>query len=71
MLALRVCGIPYLIPTPTLGNALITFLTVLWSGKANIIDVRDAKNNSSAVFCNKYLREKIARISEKYHLPWR
>lgn len=33
-----VCGIPYLIPTPTLGSAFITFFTVACSGKAKRID---------------------------------
>ncbi len=32
------CGIPYLIPTPTLGSALTTFFTVVWSEKANMIE---------------------------------
>lgn len=29
------CGRPYFTPTPTLGKALITFLSVEWSGKEN------------------------------------
>ena len=33
-----VCGIPYLMPTPTRGSALITFFTVAWSGNANRIE---------------------------------
>jgi len=36
--AYLVCGIPYLMPTPTRGRALIIFLSVLESGKANMID---------------------------------
>lgn len=28
------CGMPYLMPTPTLGRALMTFFTVAWSGNA-------------------------------------
>lgn len=32
MEALRVCGMPYLMPTPTRGSALATLLTVAWSG---------------------------------------
>lgn len=42
-----VCGIPYLIPTPTLGSAFITFFTVAWSGKANITEAE--KNMKSLV----------------------
>ena len=30
------CGKPYLTPTPTRGKALMTRLTVAWSGKENI-----------------------------------
>jgi hypothetical protein len=29
---------PYLMPTPTRGRALITFFTVAWSGNANMMD---------------------------------
>lgn len=36
-----VCGKPYLIPTPTLGNALMTLFTVFWSGNENITDARE------------------------------
>lgn len=39
-----VCGIPYLMPTPTRGRAFITFFTVAWSGKANIIDAANESN---------------------------
>lgn len=38
ILAFLVCGMPYLMPTPTLGRALITFFTVFCSGNANIMD---------------------------------
>ena len=33
------------------------------------MDVLEAKKSSIAVFCSKYLLEKMALISEKYHLP--
>ena len=48
-LARRVCGMPYLMPTPTLGRALTTFLTVFWSENANMIEAETgkAKCNSS------------------------
>ena len=36
--ALRVCGMPYLMPTPTRGSAFTTFFTVDWSENANIMD---------------------------------
>lgn len=38
-----VCGIPYLMPTPTRGSALITFFTVAWSGNANRIEAAGKK----------------------------
>lgn len=38
MEALRVCGMPYLMPTPTRGSALATRLTVVWSGNAKNTD---------------------------------
>lgn len=31
---------PYLMPTPTLGNALITRFTVVWSGNENMMDAK-------------------------------
>ena len=34
MEGLRLCAIPYLIPTPTRGNVLIIRFTVPWSGNA-------------------------------------
>ena len=40
-----VCGRPYLTPTPTRGNALITFFTVSWSGKANITAAEEENGN--------------------------
>lgn len=38
-----VWGIPYLMPTPTRGSALITFFTVAWSGNANRIEAAGKK----------------------------
>ena len=36
--ALRVCGMPYLMPTPTRGSAFTTRFTAAWSENANMID---------------------------------
>ena len=33
-----VCGMPYLMPTPTRGSAFTTFFTAAWSEKANMMD---------------------------------
>ena len=41
--ALRVCGMPYLMPTPTRGSAFTTFFTVDWSENANIMDAAKEK----------------------------
>lgn len=38
MLARRVWGMPYLMPTPTRGNALATRFTVAWSGNVKNTD---------------------------------
>lgn len=42
-IAYLVCGIPYLMPTPTRGSALIIFFTVAWSENANRIEAVDKK----------------------------
>lgn len=44
-----VWGIPYLMPTPTRGSALITFFTVAWSGNANRIEAVDKKASSRRI----------------------
>ena len=47
IIAYLVCGIPYLMPTPTRGSALITFFTVAWSGNANRIEAVDKKKRQA------------------------
>jgi len=43
VIAYLVWGIPYLMPTPTRGSALIIFFTVAWSENANRIEAVDKK----------------------------
>lgn len=43
VIAYLVWGIPYLMPTPTRGSALIIFFTVAWSENANKIEAVDKK----------------------------
>lgn len=43
VIAYLVWGIPYLMPTPTRGRALIIFFTVAWSENANRIEAVDKK----------------------------
>ena len=65
--ALLVCGIPYLMPTPTRGKALITFFTVAWSAKANIIDAAKAENYEDEND-NIFLRFQESSVIAKIHL---
>lgn len=51
MEALRVCGMPYLIPTPTLGSAFATRFTVAWSGNVKNTDATEGKS-ASMYFCS-------------------
>lgn len=44
MEALRVWGMPYLMPTPTRGSVFITRFTVAWSGKAKNTDAGKMPN---------------------------
>jgi len=43
VIAYLVWGIPYLMPTPTRGSALIIFFTVAWSENENRIEAVDKK----------------------------
>lgn len=43
VIAYLVWGIPYLMPTPTRGSALIIFFTVAWSENANRIEAVNKK----------------------------
>lgn len=42
-------------PTPTLGNAFITLLTVFWSGNENITDAKNIINNTMIRIYNIYM----------------
>lgn len=48
-----VCGMPYLIPTPTRGNALMTLFTVLWSANENMMDAETKRWLSFLDKCDK------------------
>lgn len=60
-----VWGIPYLIPTPTRGNALMTFFTVNWSWKANRIEAETHKKSVSLQLIQNFFYHKNSSLGTK------